>query len=136
MPAVAAAPEPACVSPLHPLTTNHRMGQPVQHAGPSHPDGRFRPVRRALQVRGRAAAGWPGGRHVQWRHANAHRSFTARRSAAPLAPRSPDSLNLVWRLSYGIGLIPIAFMLWWRIFKLKESKVWIRKRSSLKSLGE
>lgn len=27
-------------------------------------------------------------------------------------------------------------MLFWRIFKLKESKVWIRKRSSLKSLGE
>lgn len=27
-------------------------------------------------------------------------------------------------------------MLIWRIFFLKESKVWIRKRSSLKSLGE
>ena len=41
--------------------------------------------------------------------------------APPHSPRSPDSLNLVWRLSYGIGLIPIAFMLFWRIFMLKAS---------------
>lgn len=42
----------------------------------------------------------------------------------------------MWRLSYGIGLIPIFFMLLWRLFRLKESKVWIRKRSSLKMMGE
>lgn len=47
---------------------------------------------------------------------------------------SDHRLNLVWRLSYGIGLIPIFFMLLWRIFKLQESKVWIRKRSSLKMM--
>jgi hypothetical protein len=42
----------------------------------------------------------------------------------------------VWRLSYGIGLIPILFMLLWRLFRLKESKVWIRKRASLQAMGE
>ncbi len=31
----------------------------------------------------------------------------------PLPRRSPDRLNWVWRVSYGIGLIPIAFMLFW-----------------------
>ncbi len=54
----------------------------------------------------------------------------------PPPPCSASRLNLVWRLSYGIGLIPIFFMLLWRLFRLKESKVWIRKRSSLKMMGE
>ena len=63
----------------------------------------------------------------------------ARQPAAPphrTCLCSNHDLNIVWRLSYGLGLFPIFFMLCWRLFRLKESKVWLRKRSSLKSLGE
>jgi hypothetical protein len=42
----------------------------------------------------------------------------------------------VWRLSYGLGLIPLVFMCIWRIWFLKESAVWKGKKQSLKDLGE
>jgi hypothetical protein len=34
----------------------------------------------------------------------------------------------VWRLSFGLGLIPVTGMLIYRLFFLQESKVWIRKK--------
>ena len=37
------------------------------------------------------------------------------------------SLEAVWRLSFGLGLIPVTAMLIYRLFFLQESKVWIRK---------
>ena len=30
----------------------------------------------------------------------------------------------VWRTSFGLGMIPLLFMLYYRIFRLKESAVW------------
>lgn len=40
------------------------------------------------------------------------------------------SLEAVWRLSFGLGLIPVTAMLIYRLFFLQESKVWIRKRGT------
>ena len=40
------------------------------------------------------------------------------------APFSPARLGLTWRLQYGLGIIPIAFMLFHRLVRLKESAVW------------
>ncbi len=34
----------------------------------------------------------------------------------------------MWRLSFGLGLIPVTGMLIYRLFFLQESKVWIRKK--------
>ena len=34
------------------------------------------------------------------------------------------SLDAVWRISFGLGLIPITGMLLYRLFFLQESKVW------------
>lgn len=39
-------------------------------------------------------------------------------------PYNPDKLGIAWRLQYGLGLIPIAYMLIHRLFFLKESAVW------------
>lgn len=35
-----------------------------------------------------------------------------------------NALNAVWRISFGIGLIPVTGMLIYRLFFLQESKVW------------
>ena len=35
----------------------------------------------------------------------------------------------VWRTSFGLGMIPLLFMIYFRVFRLKESAVW---RASLK----
>ena len=51
-------------------------------------------------------------------------------------PYDDKSLEIIWRLSYAIGLIPLLFILCWRIFVLKESSVWTGKREALKSLGK
>lgn len=51
-------------------------------------------------------------------------------------PYDDHSLNIIWRLSYGLGLIPLAFILYWRLFKLKESAVWKGKREALKDIGK
>ena len=37
---------------------------------------------------------------------------------------NPTRLSIVWRLQYGLGLIPICYMVYHRIFKLQESEVW------------
>ena len=34
-------------------------------------------------------------------------------------PYNNKSLEIVWRTSYAIGLIPLAFILYWRVFVLK-----------------
>ncbi|KAK9856439.1 hypothetical protein WJX84_007586 [Apatococcus fuscideae] len=39
-------------------------------------------------------------------------------------PYSPATLSITWRLMYGLGLIPVAYMLFHRIFFLRESSVW------------
>jgi MFS family permease len=46
-----------------------------------------------------------------------------------------DILAIIWRSSYLLGVIPALFMLFWRIFVLKESAVWLGKRRALKDLG-
>lgn len=51
-------------------------------------------------------------------------------------PYNKTSLEWVWRLSYGLGLVPLVFMTIWRIWFLKESAVWKGKQQSLKDLGE
>ncbi len=46
------------------------------------------------------------------------------------APYDPRMLSLTWRLQYGLGLLPIAFMLYYRVFRLKESAMWkVRRRA-------
>lgn len=37
----------------------------------------------------------------------------------------------VWRLSFFLGLVPVAGMLCWRLFKLEESTVWRDKQRAL-----
>ena len=34
------------------------------------------------------------------------------------------ALSITWRMQYALGLLPICFMLYHRIFRLKESSVW------------
>eukprot|EP00884_Botryococcus_braunii_P005563 jgi/Botrbrau1/15007/Bobra.0018s0106.1 len=43
-------------------------------------------------------------------------------------PYSAGALGLVWRLQYGLGLLPIAFMIVQRSFYLQESHVWKEKK--------
>ena len=40
------------------------------------------------------------------------------------APYNPALLSLTWRLQYGLGLLPIMYMLYHRIFRLQESAMW------------
>ena len=46
------------------------------------------------------------------------------------------ALDAVWRISFGLGLIPVTGMLVYRLFFLQESKVWVRqnKPASVRSL--
>lgn len=37
------------------------------------------------------------------------------------------ALDAVWRISFGLGLIPVTGMLVYRLFFLQESKVWKRQ---------
>ncbi len=37
------------------------------------------------------------------------------------------SLDAVWRISFGLGLIPVTGMLLYRLFFLQESKVWVKQ---------
>ena len=39
-------------------------------------------------------------------------------------PFSPARLGLTWRIQYGLGIVPILFMLYHRLVRLKESAVW------------
>ena len=48
------------------------------------------------------------------------------------APYDATSLETVWRLSFFLGLVPVAGMLIWRLFRLEESRVWQEKRRKLK----
>ena len=50
-------------------------------------------------------------------------------------PYNEKSLEIVWRLSYGLGLLPLAFLLYWRIVAVKESTVWQSKREAVKTIG-
>ena len=45
------------------------------------------------------------------------------------------ALDAVWRISFGLGLIPVTGMLVYRLFFLQESKVWVRahKPASVRS---
>ncbi|GLI58503.1 hypothetical protein VaNZ11_000236 [Volvox africanus] len=45
------------------------------------------------------------------------------------------ALEVSWRLSYAIGLIPLIGILLYRIFRLNESAVWQKKREALKAMG-
>jgi MFS family permease len=49
------------------------------------------------------------------------------------APYNHSSLGAVWRLSFGLGLIPITAMLIYRIFVLPESKVWSKEQKKEES---
>lgn len=40
------------------------------------------------------------------------------------------TLMQVWRTSFGLGAIPLLFILYWRIFKLRESTVWSVRATS------
>ncbi|KAK9867868.1 hypothetical protein WJX84_003938 [Apatococcus fuscideae] len=43
------------------------------------------------------------------------------------APYDQSALSITWRLMYGLGLIPIAIMLFHRIFFLRESSLWQKR---------
>ncbi|KAK9807684.1 hypothetical protein WJX72_006095 [[Myrmecia] bisecta] len=45
-------------------------------------------------------------------------------------PYDNTALEITWRMSYGLGLIPISYMLYHRIFVLKESAVWQAERKA------
>lgn len=50
-------------------------------------------------------------------------------------PYDNHALEVTWRLSYGIGLIPLFGILLYRIFRLRESAVWQKKREALEAMG-
>ncbi|KAG2425952.1 hypothetical protein HXX76_013325 [Chlamydomonas incerta] len=50
-------------------------------------------------------------------------------------PYSSYALEVTWRLSYAIGLIPLISILLYRIFHLRESAVWTKKREALRAMG-
>lgn len=50
-------------------------------------------------------------------------------------PYDNYALEVTWRLSYAIGLIPLIGILFYRIFRLRESAVWQKKREALKAMG-
>lgn len=41
------------------------------------------------------------------------------------------ALDAVWRISFGLGLIPVTGMLIYRLFFLQESKVWKRQNKPM-----
>ncbi|KAG2435777.1 hypothetical protein HXX76_006973 [Chlamydomonas incerta] len=51
------------------------------------------------------------------------------------APYDNHALEVTWRLSYAIGLIPLIGILLYRFFRLRESAVWTKKREALKAMG-
>ena len=51
------------------------------------------------------------------------------------APYSNHALEVTWRLSYAIGLIPLIGILLYRTFRLRESAVWTKKREALQAMG-
>ena len=48
------------------------------------------------------------------------------------APYNPTLLSLTWRLQYGLGLLPIMYMLYHRIFRLQESAMWKARTRALR----
>ena len=36
----------------------------------------------------------------------------------------------VWRISFGLGLIGLIFLMYWRVFQLKESAVWKAQKAT------
>ena len=34
----------------------------------------------------------------------------------------------MWRTAFGLGIIPLCFIIFWRVFKLQESAVWAANR--------
>jgi hypothetical protein len=46
------------------------------------------------------------------------------------AAYNSNSLDAVWRISFGVGLVPVTGMLVYRLLFLQESKVWIRQKKS------
>jgi hypothetical protein len=44
----------------------------------------------------------------------------------------PRKLDLTWRLSFVVGLVPVTFMLIYRLFFLRESKVFIKHHKDSK----
>lgn len=49
----------------------------------------------------------------------------------PWRPSYVLALAQVWRLSFFLGLVPVAGMLCWRLFKLEESAMWRDKQKRL-----
>lgn len=41
----------------------------------------------------------------------------------------------VWRVSFALGAIPLAFMIYYRIFRLRESAVWVKRTDATNSRG-
>lgn len=39
----------------------------------------------------------------------------------------------VWRVSFALGAIPLAFMIYYRIFRLRESAVWVKRTGTSRS---
>ncbi|KAG2435009.1 hypothetical protein HYH02_012007 [Chlamydomonas schloesseri] len=50
-------------------------------------------------------------------------------------PYDSYGMEVTWRLSYAIGLIPLISILLYRIFRLRESAVWQKKREALQAMG-
>jgi MFS family permease len=46
----------------------------------------------------------------------------------------PKRLEGVWRVSFALGAIPLLFMIYYRVFRLRESAVWV-KRTGAQSRG-
>ena len=74
---------------------------------------------------------------IIWRLSYGARSRAGARSCVPPASRAviAEHTTLLPLHPAALGLIPLIFMVYWRVFRLKESQVWIKKRQSVKDLG-
>lgn len=43
----------------------------------------------------------------------------------------PKRLEGVWRVSFALGSIPLMFMIYWRVFRLRESAVWVKRTDNV-----
>ena len=48
----------------------------------------------------------------------------------------PKRLEGVWRVSFALGSIPLIFMIYWRVFRLRESAVWVKRTDNVSRKGD
>ncbi len=45
-------------------------------------------------------------------------------------------LAAIWRTAFAIGTIPIVFIIYWRVFRLRESALWQSRKKDANGLRQ